>query len=419
MSIVNNKRKCAQLCVAMAIVGITPTAVEAAIADAISTGKTVWDFRLRDENVDDDVKTGAQLKEANAVTLRSRITYTSGIWEDFVVGAEFDNVSTPADSHYNDTINGKTTYSKIADPTGNDVNLAYLSYYGVKGTLFSWGRQRINLDNQRFLGGAAWRQNEQTYDAFSADVKGLKQTRIYYAFINEAHRVFGDKSTQGTDAMHTNILNATYMGVPGANLTGYYYNFDDTTLPQFGNRTVGVRATGSPSVFNYALEYATQRQAGNNPQKYAAKYYLAQFGATTGSYSASIAQEKMGADHSTMANGKLNPGKFMTPYGTLHAFDGWADKFIADGTGNIEQGIIDSYVVLSANVFGLKNSFNYHSYKADESTATINKLGKEWGVEVAKQFNANYGLAVKYASYKADDFSYDTNKFWITATAKF
>lgn len=414
MSMLKTTRKYAQLCAAMAIAGIAPAAAQAAIADAVSSGKAVWDFRLRDENVDDDVETGTPLKQANAATLRSRLTFTTGIWEDFVAVGEFDDISEVADSHYNDTINGKADYSIIADPVGTEVNQAYLSYYGLKGALVSWGRQRINLDNQRFLGGAAWRQNEQTYDAFSVDYKGIKQTRIYYAFINNANRVFGENSPTGDTAQHTNILNATYMGLPVGTLTAYYYNFDDETLPAMANRTVGLRAAGSPSPFNYVLEYASQRQAGDNPTKYEAKYYLAQFGFTKGNYGASLVQEKLGADHSDG-----NTGKFITPYATLHAFQGWADKFLGGGAGNIEQGIIDSYLVLTANVAGLKTSLNYHSYKADESTDTIDKLGKEWGVEVAKQFNNNYGVAVKYASYKADDFSYDTNKLWLTATAKF
>ncbi|HET8708593.1 MAG TPA: alginate export family protein, partial [Pseudomonadales bacterium] len=414
MSKLRNTRNYVRIGAALAIVGTAPTLVHAAIADAMTSGKSVWDFRLRDENVDDDAPAAKALKQANAVTLRSRLTYTSGIWEDFVAVGEFDNVSEVVDSHYNDTINGKTEYSNISDPVGTEVNQAFISYYGLKGTLIGWGRQRINLDNQRFVGGAAWRQNEQTYDAFTVDYKGIKQTRIYYAFINNANRVFGESSASGDDPQHTHILNATYMGLPVGTVTAYLYNFDDEGLPTFGNRTMGVRAAGTVSPFNYTLEYAAQREAGDNPTKYDAKYYLVQAGYAKGDYGISLAQEKLGADHSDG-----NKGMFITPYATLHAFQGWADKFLNGGLGNIEQGIIDSYLVLTANVAGLKTSLNYHSYKADESTSTIDKLGKEWGVEVAKQFNNNYGLALKYASYKADDFSWDTNKVWLTATAKF
>jgi hypothetical protein len=33
------------------------------------------------------------------------------------------------------------------------------------------GRQRVNLDDQRFIGAAAWRQHEQTFDAARAEMR--------------------------------------------------------------------------------------------------------------------------------------------------------------------------------------------------------------------------------------------------------
>jgi len=415
MSRLRTTRHNAPLYAAIVIAGsMAPAVSYAAIADAVSSGKAVWDFRLRGENVEDTVKTGTELEEATAVLLRSRLTFTTGIWENFVAVGEFDDVSSVANTDYNDTINGKTRYSTISDPEGTEVNQAYISYYGVKGLLASWGRQRINLDNQRFIGGAAWRQNEQTFDAISFDYKGLKQTRLYYAYINNANRIFGEDSATGDTAQSTHAFNATYMGLPVGTLTAYYYDFDDHTLPALANRTVGLRAVGAPTPFNYVFEYAKQNESGDNPNKYEADYYLALVGFTKGNFGISLAQEKLGADDE-----EGNKGKFITPYATLHAFQGWADKFLGGGTGNIEPGIVDSYLVLTANVVGLKTALNYHVYKADESTATVDKLGKEVGFEVAKQFNNNYGLALKYASYSADDFSFDTDKLWLTATAKF
>jgi hypothetical protein len=37
--------------------------------------------------------------------------------------------------------------------------------YATKALDLTLGRQRINLDDQRFVGSVGWRQNEQTFDA--------------------------------------------------------------------------------------------------------------------------------------------------------------------------------------------------------------------------------------------------------------
>jgi hypothetical protein len=38
---------------------------------------------------------------------------------------------------------------------------------------------------------------------------------------------------------------------------------------------------------------------------------------------------------------------------------------------------------------------------------------------IARNFGKNYGLQLKYSDYDADDHGVDTEKLWLTATAKF
>ena len=53
------------------------------------------------------------------------------------------------DSDYNSTLNGKTGYSKIADPYVNELDQLWLSYAGIPDTLIKGGRQVIKLDDDR------------------------------------------------------------------------------------------------------------------------------------------------------------------------------------------------------------------------------------------------------------------------------
>jgi hypothetical protein len=130
---------------------------------AVKEGSVKLDFRYRYEHVDQD---GFD-KEANASTLRSRLTLASGTVWGLSALAEIDNISNIGNDLYNSTENGKVQYPVVADPKGTDINQVWLKYSweDLSGT---YGRQRILHGSQRFVGGVGWRQNEQTYDGFRA-----------------------------------------------------------------------------------------------------------------------------------------------------------------------------------------------------------------------------------------------------------
>ena len=94
------------------------------VAKAIKEGSVGLDFRYRFEGVDQD----GISKDAEASTLRSRITASSGSFYGFTALAEVDNVTVIGSEHYNSTENGKTQYPVVADPKGTNVNQVYLKY---------------------------------------------------------------------------------------------------------------------------------------------------------------------------------------------------------------------------------------------------------------------------------------------------
>ncbi len=114
-----------------------------------------------------------------------------------------------------------------------------------------------------------------------------------------------------------------------------------------------------------------------------------------------------------------------TPLATVHAFNGWADKFVGGpgGSQTPPGGIEDTSVTLQilglfGNVIG-KNKIvvNYHDYSTDRSymqgTNRISDYGDEWGVLWGKPIGKKLLLALKYADFDSEDgFSTDTQKFW-------
>lgn len=392
------------------------------LAEAISGGDVKLNFRMRYEDVDQETAAGTD-KESSATTLRSRITLSSAALYGFTGLIEVDDVTelgsvdyttSPADASQDADAAG------IFDPEGTEMNQAWLAY-SYKGNTLTYGRQRIVLDGQRFFGGVAFRQNEQTYDGVTFKSTAIKDTEVYLGHITRVNRIFGEDrklgepDNLGDHDNSTEIYNVSYSGLPIGKLTGYHYDIDNEDAAAMSNKTSGVSLTGKKSIFGYALEYAKQSDAHENAASYDAKYYLAEGSVKLGMFTVTAGQEVLGADDTD--------GQFITPYATLHKFQGWTDTFLGGGTGNKVGGIEDSYVSVGTPVAGVNVLVSYHTYDPDDNDAAgVNSYGSEYGVEVIKKFGTNYELSVKYSDFSEDDGTggfQDNSKLWLTATAAF
>ncbi|MCV6605160.1 MAG: alginate export family protein, partial [Porticoccaceae bacterium] len=220
-------------------------------SDALKNGTVKGNFRLRYEEVDNTSSDGA-------LTLRSRLTFQSAQYKGFSAQLEMDDVS----------IFGSKNFAGIPDPEGTEVNQAWLKYNFGKSDV-KFGRQRINLDNQRFVGGVGFRQNEQTYDGISYTDKHLKNTTVLVANINNVNRIFGESSPIGDHDNDSWLVNANYSGFKNGKLSLYAYLLDNRNAALFSTDTFGVRYSGKASdSFSYNLEYARQTDAANNPLNY-------------------------------------------------------------------------------------------------------------------------------------------------------
>ncbi len=381
------------------------------LSDAIKNGTADLSFRLRFEDVDVDNATG---DDAHGLTLRSRLNYTTGVYEGFGAMVEFDNVSELDGNDYPTSQGLKNTGNYpgraiIADPVGTEVNQAYLSYSNVD-TVAKYGRQRIVLDNQRFIGGVAFRQNEQTYDAFSLEHKCEFDLKVFYAHINNVNRIFGEDDPFVSDIdSKSDILNVNYSGWSAGSLVFYTYLLDEKkTNTEYD--TYGLRFSGKKENFGYQLEYATQDTKLANGSDFDADYILAE-----GSINVADATFALGIENLQSDNGSFG---FATPLATGHKFQGWTDQFL--NTPN--EGVIDIYFTVGADFDGIKLLAVYHDFTADtDNLSGDDDLGSEIGFLASKQMG-DYNLSLKYANYDAGDSSFnkaDTQKLWLTVSADF
>ena len=383
-------------------------------SNLFTQGKPILDARYRFENVDQD----NALRDANAQTLRTRVGFQSGKWYGLSGLVEVDNVSRLGDAAYNDTRNGQTEYAVVADPDGTEVNQALLRYDHQYGSAVL-GRQRINLDNQRFIGGVAWRQNEQTYDGALAQLKPLDGLTLSYAYIDQVNTIFGPDNGRYDSAAnpanidgHSHLINAQYVFMPELTATAYSYLLDLDNLAltptsaegTLSSQTSGLRLNGAIAGVSYVLEYARQSDYDSNPQDLDSEYYLAELGYTLKGVQLKAGYEVLGGDS--------GPGNraFQTPLATKHAFQGWADVFLTTPADGVE----DLYFGATAPLFGGTLQAWYHDFSTEQGS---DDYGSEIDLSYAHPIPGVKGLVglVKYATYDSDDEarSVDTDKVWL------
>lgn len=366
--------------------------------------KPILDLRYRYEHVDQD----NALNNANAQTLRTRLGVQSGKWYGLSALVEVDNVSRLGDASYNNFRNGQTDYSVVADPDGSEINQALLRYDHAQGSAVL-GRQRINLDNQRFVGGVGWRQNEQTYDGVLGQLKPIDGLTMTYAYIDNVNTIFGPGDNRfDTPANpaniegHSHLLNAQYVAMPELTVTAYNYllGLDNLANGTQSSKTAGLRLNGAVQGVSYALEYARQQDYADNTRDLDSEYYLAELGYTVKGAALKAGIEVLGGDSGA---GRA----FQTPLATKHAFQGWADVFLTTPA----DGVKDVYVGGSLPLLGGTLQAWYHDFRAERGSQ---QYGEEIDIGYSRAIPLVKGLVatVKYAAYDADDFQVDTDKLW-------
>ncbi len=381
-----------------------------AFKDALTQTKPLFDARLRTEDVDQE----PLANDAHATTLRLRLGFETGkLWNTTLL-VEGEGVLPLEDDYRPDPLVArKTTYPVVADPESYEFNRVQLTNTSIPGTTLTLGRQRINLDDQRFVGNVGWRQNEQTYDAFRVVNKSVKNLVLDATYLDQVNRVYGHDSPQGVYEGPSVLLNASYQ-TPIGKVTGFGYllEFDNITgVPaavRDSSDTYGLRFAGDHTFgavkLAYLASWATQSQAGDNPLKFDLDYEAAELVASWKQFGLGAGIEVLDGD---------GVKGFTTPLATLHKFQGWADKFLTTPPNGIE----DRYVTANTNlkaVGGLDSLgvvLSYHDYDAQHVSANY---GSEWDASLAAKVK-KLAFMLKYADYNQGVLASarDTEKLWM------
>ncbi len=412
------------------------------IVAAATSGVFTGNARLRYEDVDDD----AFIKSAEALTLRTRLAYETAPFYAFTLLTEGENVShiSGVDNYQLPAppVPASDEHAVIADPEGSELNRFQLRYRGISKADLILGRQYLNYDNQRWIGNVGFRQNDQTFDAFSAVYKGIDDFIFQYAYSTRVNGITPEFNANTKD----NLVNISYNGFTWGKFIAYSYklqNEDNTLnlpptqidvnpgLRYVNNDSVGLRFDGAynlpttvPLRAVYRAEYAYQEakvyDKPNEENSYDADYKLAELGLVWGfgegefALSPLLGYESLGSD-----DGRYG---LQTPYATKHTFNGWADQFLVTP----KDGLIDQYVLLGFdwNTYAIKTMLQYHDYESESDnlvTQSELNLGSETSLQVTKTFGPKWTVGAKYSDYQqagnakdvAASGKKDVDKIWL------
>ena len=380
------------------------------LTDALVGGSLKLNIRGRVEFVDQD-----GLQNSDAVTVRTRIGYGTLPFNGFSGYIELEDIRAADSGSYNAAgLNGQPGKAVIADPEDSEVNQAYVKYVGGEQFPFPvtiiGGRQIISLDDQRFVGAVPWRQNEQTFDAVVVKVVPIEGLNVLYGYIADVNTIFGPDANRDLRS-DSHLINAAY-ACPGGTLVvfGYFLDFSNsaaTSVDTYGVRWVGKHKVNEDTSLGYILSYAKQEDAGSNPTNYDADYYLLEGTVTHKNVTGGVGFEVLGSDNSKAA--------FITPLGTNHKFNGWADVFnVAAPTP--AGGLEDLYVFVGAPLpGGFKGKVAFHWFHGDDSGG---KLGNELNIVATKAINAHLAFLAKFAMYDGKGMLADRTKLWFSLELK-
>lgn len=371
---------------------------------ALAGGKPILDLRLRYEGVDQS----GFANQAAAVTLRTRLGYETGAWNHLKGLVEIEDVRPLGPQDFNSTTNGRSAYPVVPDPEGTELNRLQVSWAPSNAFSATLGRQRILLDNQRFVGPVAWRQDEQTFDAARADVS-VGDFKATVAWLDRVNRVFGESADWRSDSW---LVNASYDGLSALKPTAFVYALDFDEAPGNSSLTYGARLSGKAAAGDVTLAfagaYARQTDYGANPAGFSLDYWMAE-GAATWKFATLKANYE-----SLEGDGRRG---FATPLATLHAFQGWADAFLTTPPDGIEDANLS--LALAPRIEGLPK-LNLlvvaHRFEAQRGGAD---LGQEIDVQLSAPLTRRLSGLVKYADYDGVPGYASRTKVWVSLDFKY
>jgi len=363
-------------------------------------GRVLAALRYRYEDVDQI----GFAEDGEASTLRTTLGYETAEWRRMRLLVEFEDVTDLGlgDAHDNgasgDLDNGITGRPVVADPEDTEVNQARLNIVATEHIGIVVGREELNVDDERFLGAVAWRQNHQTFDLLRVAYERKGGPTGTYAYLDGANRVTGDRKPLAGHILFARVPIGEALEIHGTALLLDYEQAADAAL---SSQTLVLGASYALPAGAWKLvfdgELGQQSDAGDNPEAYDEPYARATIEARRRTLTFGAGYELLGGDGVVA---------LQTPLATLHKWNGWVDKFLTTPAAGLE----DAWVSVAGNAGKVRLTAVLHDFSADEAGTSY---GTEWNFEALYTASWKQKFALTAGRYDADDFATDTTKVWL------
>jgi hypothetical protein len=373
-------------------------------------GRLILESRARLESVDQAGVANA----SDAWTLRTRYGWESPNFAGLKLLVEGDNVVSLGGTYF-DGVHPEPGYPLVPDPEINRLNRAQVDWTGLPGAEVVVGRQRIVLDDQRFVGNSGFRQTETTFDGARLTAKPADWLTLDYAWFDQDNRSTGVLHDAEAPLRGSfNLLHAQAK-TPLGQLSTYGYLLDFTNSPTLSAQTWGARLVGSHPIepnlsLTWQLEYAEQRSWADNPGRFDLGYGLAGGGLKSKRWEASLVYEQLGGD---------GVHGFQTPFATKHPFQGWANMFLTTPGAGVRDIYLRGVATPGEIAAGhpLRIVAEAHDFTAMKGGW---RYGREFDLGLYAPITKRLGAGLEGAWFQGDHAGFpDTAKTWVSLEFKF
>lgn len=369
-------------------------------------------LRLRYEFDDDN----AAPLNANALTLRFLGSVEATLFKKTTILGEIE-ANGAIVNQFNDGTGNMPDRPLIPDPDGFDLNRLQITTELIPKTRITAGRQRIALDDERFIAQSVFRQQDRTFDGVRVTTNPVGDILVDLTYFRQANQPLGGDNPNGQPFGDSFLVNLN-IPTPVGRLAGFHYALDLANGPpearnfNASSQTSGARLVGRKSVgdavFLWEASYARQTSFANNPNEFSADYYL-------GSLQADYKRVSVRARGEVLGDGGTQ--SFQTPLGALHRFNGFADVFMTtppDGLVDVSLFGVYRFGTVG-NVTRLRANVRHHWFEAESVNQSY---GTEWNATLAAEYKRT-NFSITYANYRSDGFATDAQNLFLTVSRSF
>lgn len=360
--------------------------------------------------------------EGKALSYRLRLGSQTPLTQAIKAQLEFDHITSYWQANHSDGVRFNNQ-PLIPDAPSTQLNQAFINIHW-QTWLINIGKQSLNLNNQRHLGGNGFWHDEQTFDALLIQRTFNSDARLEYANITKAHRITGPNANaalSNKDINYNALLGQRPANVLGIhNLNGQWLNYSfswqdfhkfslfgldikNHTAPNLSHQTLGASYQFQKTLGHWKLHINGERSTQTRGNTVNIPYLRIKVGAAYLQWQAFYERERLSTK---------NNAAFITPLASLHDFQGFTDQFLQTP----QTGLTDDQLSLRFSQKGYRFTSAIHHF----ANAQQNQyLGKELDFDIQIPFSHSIDLNLRYGHFWSPKSKQTVQRLFLTGTAHF